>query len=338
MLLQRKSRALLSVGVISAVAAIAVACGSDEPAAVPTSTPVPEPTATPSPQPTATTEPHDHTSHHHGPVESSGMSVDINLEVDAASGVNLEIVPTGFEFTPRNVNLDHIDGEGHAHVYVNGVKLGRVYDRWVHIDGLEPGDHNIAVTLNANTHADYTSGGAPVIVSKTVTVPDHSDANGHGHGHSGHADGVEAEGPMSVQVSAEPDAASGANVFITVDGFKFTPENVNEDHVDGEGHAHIYVDGKKVGRLYGSSVHLGDLSEGEHEIRVTLNSNTHADYTVDGQVVEAVTTVNVEKGGEPKQDSHGHDHHDDDHGHMSDDSHGDDEKMQESHGGDAHGS
>ncbi len=264
------------------------------------------------------------------------MAVNINVAADAVSGVNVEILPTGFEFTPENVNLDHIDGEGHAHVFVNGVKLGRVYTPWIHIKGLEPGEHNIAVTLNANTHADYMSGGVPVLVSKTVTVPEPGHDNGHGH--SGHADGIEALSPISVQVSAEPDAASGANVFITVDGFTFAPENVNSDHVDGEGHAHIYVDGVKLGRLYGTSVHLGDLPKGDHEIRVTLNANTHADYLIDGEVVEAVTTVHVEKGPDAKDDSHD-DSHDD--GHM-DDGHMDSKyapeiKTEESHGGDEHG-
>lgn len=309
------------VGAVSALAVIGVACGSDEPAAAPTSTSVPEPTSTPQPAATptavATEEPHDHSSHEHGPVDSPGMSVDLNVEADAVSGVNVQIIPTGFTFTPANVNQDHIDGEGHAHIYVNGVKHGRVYTEWNHLGKLEPGEYNIAVTLNANTHADYTSNGLPVIASKTVTVPEPGSHGVHGHSHG--TDGIETAVDMSVQISAEADAASGANVFVTVNGFTFAPQNANEEHVDGQGHAHIYVDGEKLGRVYGSAVHLGSLSEGMHEIRVTLNANTHGDYMINGKVVEAVTTVHVTKGGDSKDDGHGHGHddshesHDDDH-------------------------
>ncbi len=331
-----RTRTLLGIGVMSAFAVIAVACGSDEPAAEstatttavqPTSTAVP-PTAEPTIEPT--TEPHDHSSHAHGPVDSPGMAVDLEVEIDAVSGVNVQIIPTGFYFTPESVNADHVDGEGHAHVYVNGVKLGRVYTEWIHLPGLEPGEHNIAVTLNANTHADYTSNGLPVIATKAVTVPEPDDH--HGQGHSGHAAGIETATSMSVQISAEPDSVSGANVFITVDGFEFSPKDVNEDHVDGEGHAHVYVDGEKIGRVYGSAIHLGHLSEGMHEIRVALNANTHEDYLIDGEVVEAVATVHVEKGGDSSDD---HDHGHGDNGHDAHDDkmeHGDDGHMKDHEG------
>ena len=36
----------------------------------------------------------------------------------------------------------------------------------------------------------------------------------------------------------------------------FAPENVNQADVDGQGHAHIYVDGEKVSRVYGERFHL----------------------------------------------------------------------------------
>jgi hypothetical protein len=35
---------------------------------------------------------------------------------------------------------------------------------------LDPGEHEIAVTLNANDHADYLVGGEPVRAVATVTV------------------------------------------------------------------------------------------------------------------------------------------------------------------------
>lgn len=80
---------------------------------------------------------------------------------------------------------------------------------------------------------------------------------------------------------------------MTTSGFRWAPERASGEHRDGEGHAHVYVDGDKLGRLYGPWMHLA-LDAGDHEIRVTLNGNDHRDYLVDGDVVEARGRVTVE--------------------------------------------
>ena len=62
----------------------------------------------------------------------------------------------------------------------------------------------------------------------------------------------------------------------------------------GEGHAHIYVDGVKIGRVYGTWFFLGGLSPGEYEVRVTLTANTHPPYERDGEPLEAPVVVTVQ--------------------------------------------
>lgn len=66
-----------------------------------------------------------------------------------------------------------------------------------------------------------------------------------------------------------------------------------------EGHAHLYVNGQKVGRLYGTSVHIPAslLREGSNEITVTLNNHGHMYWTVAGQQVLA--TIFLEPGQTP---------------------------------------
>ena len=97
--------------------------------------------------------------------------------------------------------------------------------------------------------------------------------------------------PQITNMMATKDTKSGWNLMIQTENFTFSPQNASGDHVDGEGHAHIYIDGKKITRLYSHNYYLGELSEGEHSIRVTLNTNDHKDYAVNGQVVEATQTV-----------------------------------------------
>ena len=158
--------------------------------------------------------------------------------------------------------------------------------------------------------------GQPNAVFLRVTAKgDHEESDDHGeeaheeegHEDEGHADDshedahdaqIAAEDPISVSISLEPDALTGANLTLVTEGFTFTAEGVNKPHVPGEGLAHVYVNGVKVGRLYGPSMHLDKMKAGTNEVRVTLNANTHEEYTWNGQPVAATATIHVEKGGE----------------------------------------
>ncbi len=229
----------------------------------------------------------------HGSIESeSAMSVEVEAAVDAVSGVNVQIIPSGFTFAPEKVNQEHADGEGHAHIYVDGVKLSRVYTPWLHIDGLEPGVREIRVTLNANSHSDYTWNGEAVEATTSITVPEPGESM-----HSHKPATVEAEAAMSISIRVEPDPLGGANLFITrIEGFTFSPKNASGDHVADQGNARVYVNGVKVARLYGNAYQLGRMAEGLNTVRVTLNANDHSAYTWNGQPVEAVSDIEIARG------------------------------------------
>ncbi|MCY3691354.1 MAG: hypothetical protein OXI54_04515 [Chloroflexota bacterium] len=126
---------------------------------------------------------------------------------------------------------------------------------------------------------------------------------------------VVSETPVSVAITAEPDADGGVNVQIATQGFRFAPDLVDQPHTPGAGHAHIYVDGVKLGRVFNASYRIDPLAPGQHEIRVTLNTNDHSDLVFDGKNVEATATVVVPDVGQGHGDSHsGHDHGDHNHG------------------------
>ena len=236
----------------------------------------------------------------HGMVEVQGhMSVDVTAEADPMNGVNVGIIPEGLAFTPENVNLENIPGEGHAHIYVDGEKVSRVYTPQFYLKDIGPGTHTVRITLNANSHGDYASHGQVIEASTEVTVP---DSSGESHVDSQH---VAAEAPMSLSIALAPDAAEGANLSIDSQGFTFAAHNVNRQHIPGEGYAYVYVNGTPLGRLYGPALHLGNLEQGMNEVRVILKTNTHDDYTWNHQVVEAVATVHMERGGGDQASHHG---------------------------------
>ena len=91
---------------------------------------------------------------------------------------------------------------------------------------------------------------------------------------------------MSIDFKITKDIMSGVNIEISTIDFSFSPQNVNKEHIDGEGHAHLYIDGEKWGRIYGNHLHVGKISEGSHIFLITLNTNMHDEYSIEGKTIK----------------------------------------------------
>lgn len=89
---------------------------------------------------------------------ANAPTVGVTLHKDPDGSWNLQIHTTNFRFAPENVSKDHVVGEGHAHIYVNGKKVARHYSDWYHLGKLPVGMNKIAVTLNANDHRQLAVG------------------------------------------------------------------------------------------------------------------------------------------------------------------------------------
>ncbi len=116
-----------------------------------------------------------HAAHAHGkpialPSGPTAPTLDMTVTKDPAGGWNLHVMTTNFRFAPENVNAPHRAGEGHAHLYVNGKKVARLYGPWFHIGALPRGRTEVTVTLNANDHSDLAVGDAPLSVTRHVHV------------------------------------------------------------------------------------------------------------------------------------------------------------------------
>ena len=139
-------------------------------------------------------------------------------------------------------------------------------------------------------------GGVPTRTGGVAEAGDrHSKAAPHAVTGMGH-EVIEVEGdstPPSVKLTIHKDAKAGWNLQTQVTNFRFAPEHASTAHVPGEGHAHLYIDGKKVTRLYGEWYHIPSLSSGTHKITVTLNANSHEDLMLKGKVVSATQEVRV---------------------------------------------
>ena len=91
---------------------------------------------------------------------------------DAMDGYNLQILARNFDFTPASINRENVANEDHAHVYVNGVKVARIYGRWHHLPSshLRPGVNAVTMTLNANDHSTWATPDGGLIASTVAVV------------------------------------------------------------------------------------------------------------------------------------------------------------------------
>lgn len=225
--------------------------------------------------------------HMHNTVEASEpLAIGIDVAMEEDGGINVHIVTEGWRWTPENVDEDHVPGEGHAHIYVDGVKT-RAYTPYYHIPGLEAGSHHIRVTLNANNHDGMYANGFPVEAVATVIV----DEDDHDHEHEPAP--VDGTALMSINATAHVDAKSGYNLEVDVTDFVISGEGVDGEHVSGEGYAVVNIDDTYYNRLYGDWIQIPVLEPGTHTITVSLFAYDHSPYHWDGEPIETSVTVKV---------------------------------------------
>lgn len=122
----------------------------------------------------------------------------------------------------------------------------------------------------------------------TTKVPT-SDHRGPTHVHA--TQEVDPDSPPGVTLAVTEDALSGWNVLVSTRNFTFAPEMVNQLNVPQHGHAHLYVNGQKIARLYSPAFHIADLPEGRNVVSVSLNANDHSDLVLNSQSIVAEVTV-----------------------------------------------
>ncbi len=89
------------------------------------------------------------------------------------------------------------------------------------------------------------------------------------------------------------DKYGGWNLHLTIENFVFSPEDCGNDHVDGYGHAHLYINDQKMARLYGPWFHIADLPPGKYEFKVVLTTNDHKEYALEGIPLSATRSLVV---------------------------------------------
>ncbi len=105
----------------------------------------------------------------------------------------------------------------------------------------------------------------------------------------------EAEPTPSMRIHMAADSMDGFNIFLETENFRFTPQSVDTLPVSNEGHAHLYVNGVKVARMYSPWHHLSTklLREGINRLEVEFSSNDHSVWSIAGVPIGADVLIDT---------------------------------------------
>ncbi len=109
--------------------------------------------------------------HNHSPLELPKTArvpkLTISLSEDDMTGYNLHLQTADFQLeSPINSGNHPVNiMEGHAHLYINGTKIQRIYAQDVHVSGklIKEGMNQISVTLNSHGHNGWQKDGKAVV-------------------------------------------------------------------------------------------------------------------------------------------------------------------------------
>ena len=102
-------------------------------------------------------------------------TISLDVKKDPTGGFNVQVLTTNFSWTPEKASGKHIEGQGHAHVYLAGQKIIRLYNNWFHLNTFQfsttSGEQLLRVELVGNDHAPITVNAQQISLEQLVDVP-----------------------------------------------------------------------------------------------------------------------------------------------------------------------
>lgn len=110
----------------------------------------------------------------HEVVEQDAPQAELKITKDPTGGFNVRVKSKNFLWRPASASMEHVNGEGHAHVYLDGRKIMRIYDQWFHLNTYQfatrAGNQLVSIELVGNDHAPYTIHGLPIGAEQLIDV------------------------------------------------------------------------------------------------------------------------------------------------------------------------
>ncbi len=204
--------------------------------------------------------------------DAIGVSLNTSTYVGAYDSATwpVEVTTTNWTLTESSLSDSTVvPGEGHYHIYVDGVYYEANYQALAYALHQPAGDHVLAVHLADATHAEYARD--YVRVSCEADRPD-----------------VTITSPPAGEIVT---AGSDVRLEVSVENFSLVDFNLGRPNAQEEGHLHVDVDGGYYGAFYESTTTIVGLTAGTHTIDVGLYNNDHSERS---PVVFDTLTVEVQ--------------------------------------------
>ena len=111
----------------------------------------------------------------HEITKAEAPTASLEIVKDPTGGFNVHVVTTNFKWRPEMASMKYVPGEGHAHVFLDGRKIMRIYNDWFHLNTFQfatrAGEQLLTIEFVGNDHAPYTIQGSPIGDQKIVDVP-----------------------------------------------------------------------------------------------------------------------------------------------------------------------
>jgi hypothetical protein len=111
----------------------------------------------------------------HEITQETAPKATLDIQKDPTGGFNVHVVTSNFVWRPEMASMQHEPGEGHAHVYLDGRKIMRIYNEWFHLNTYQfstrAGEQLLSIEFVGNDHAPYTIQGLPIGAEQIVDVP-----------------------------------------------------------------------------------------------------------------------------------------------------------------------
>ena len=111
----------------------------------------------------------------HEIAQETAPQASLEIKKDPTGGFNVHVLTNNFVWRPDMASMKHVLGEGHAHVYLDGRKIMRIYNEWFHLNtyqfATKAGEQLLSIEFVGNDHSPYTIQGLPVGAEQVVDVP-----------------------------------------------------------------------------------------------------------------------------------------------------------------------
>ena len=111
----------------------------------------------------------------HEIAQETAPQATLEIQKDPTGGFNVQVITSNFVWRPEMASMEYVPGEGHAHVYLDGRKIMRIYNEWFHLNtyqfSTKSGEQLLSIEFVGNDHAPYTIQGLPVGAEQIVDVP-----------------------------------------------------------------------------------------------------------------------------------------------------------------------